>query len=248
MVDLPKDITAGVLRTPLPFKATTPGWPLGLPKHPLRTEDGVSIDVLVIKQAADMINGAQRPIIYAGNGVLSSPLGPPLLLTKLSEIGNIPVTTTLRGVGAFDESSERSLHMLSMHSSACTNLAIRNADVIIALGARFDDHVTGKVDTFPPAARAAAISGHGGTIHFENLPKNVNKVMEAQIPILGDVVAGMNALVPLIRPPASNGMAGTRDKWLDEIEVWKNKYPFTFEASKPGNHMKPQEVIEELDK
>jgi acetolactate synthase I/II/III large subunit len=247
LVDLPKDVTAGILRTPLPYKATTPGRPLGLPKNPLQSKDEVSVDLLAIKQAADLINGAQRPVIYAGNGVLSSPLGP-TLLTKLSEIGNIPVTTTLQGLGAFDESSERSLHMLGMHGSAYANLAIQNADVIITLGARFDDRVTGKVDTFAPAARAAAISGRGGIIHFEILPKNVNKVVEAQIPILGDVVAGLDALVPLIRSPASNGMAEARDKWLAEIKGWKNKYPFTYDASKPNEHMKPQEVIEELDR
>ena len=86
--------------------------------------------MLAIKQAADIINSAQRPIIYAGNGSLSSPLGPPLL-AKLSEIGNIPVTTTLQGLGAFDESSERSLHVLGRHSSAYANLAIQNANIII---------------------------------------------------------------------------------------------------------------------
>jgi len=240
-------VTAGILRSPLPFKATTPGRPLGLPKNPLQPNDEVAIDTVAIKQAADMINGAQRPIIYAGNGVLSSPLGP-ALLAKLSEVGNIPVTTTLQGLGAFDEASDRSLHMLGMHGSAYANLAIQNADVIITLGARFDDRVTGKVDTFAPAARAAAISGRGGIIHFEIQPKNVNKVVEAQIPILGDVVAGLNALVPLIRSPASNGMAGVRGEWMGEIMKWKSMYPFTFEASKPNEDMKPQEVIEELDR
>ena len=247
LVDLPKDVTAGILRTPLPFKATTPGRPLGLPKNPLQSKDEVSIDMLAIKQAADLINGAQRPIIYAGNGVLSSPLGPPLL-AKLSEIGNIPVTTTLQGLGAFDETSERSLHMIGMHGSAYANLAIQNADVIITLGARFDDRVTGKIDAFAPAARAAALSGRGGIIHFEILPKNVNKVIEAQVPILGDVVAGMNALVPLIRSPASSGMTAARDSWLGEIKEWKGRYPFTYGPSKPGDPMKPQEIIEELDK
>ena len=246
LVDLPKDVTAGVLRTPLPFKATTPGRPLGLPKNPMQPKDEVSVDLLAIKQAADLINGAQRPIIYSGNGVLSSPLGP-ALLAKLSEIGGIPVTTTLQGLGAFDEASDRSLHMLGMHGSAYANLAIQHADVIITLGARFDDRVTGKVDTFAPAARAAAISGRGGIIHFEILPKNVNKVVEAQIPVLGDVVAGLNALVPLIRTPASNGMAEPRDEWLRKIKEWKSMYPFTYEVSKPTDHMKPQEVIEELD-
>ncbi len=93
-----------------------------------------------------MINGAKRPVIYAGNGVLSSPEGPKLL-KQLSDLGNIPVTTTLQGLGAYDERSDKSLHMLGMHGSAYANFAMQEADVLIALGARFDDRVTGKVDS-----------------------------------------------------------------------------------------------------
>ena len=146
LVDLPKDVTAGILRTPLPYKATTPGVPLGLPRNPLAVPQQ-QIDMPLIQQAADLINQAKRPIIYAGNGVLASRLGPELL-ARLSKEGNIPVTTTLQGLGAFDEMDEkRSLHMLGMHGSAYANIAMQNADVIIALGARFDDRVTGKVDS-----------------------------------------------------------------------------------------------------
>ncbi len=93
-----------------------------------------------------MINGAKRPIIYAGAGVLSSPDGP-RRLKELSDIANIPVTTTLQGLGAYDERDPKSLHMLGMHGSAYANFAIQEADVLIALGARFDDRVTGKVDS-----------------------------------------------------------------------------------------------------
>src|ERR1700722_14499321 len=89
LVDLPKDVTAAVLKTPLPFKATTPGTPLGLPSNPLQTPQAPT-DMLAIKQAADLVNGAKRPLIYAGAGVHSSPLGPELL-AKLSNEGNIPV-------------------------------------------------------------------------------------------------------------------------------------------------------------
>ena len=153
LVDLPKDITAGILKTPLPYKATTPGKPLGLPSNPLYPTDQ-PIDAAQIEEAARLINQAKRPVIYAGNGVLSSPLGPKLL-KQIADQGNIPVTTTLQGLGAFDETDEKSLHMLGMHGSAYANLAMQQADVIIALGARFDDRVTGKVDTFAPAAKAA---------------------------------------------------------------------------------------------
>ena len=239
LVDLPKDITAGVLKTPLPAKATTPGRPLGLPSNPLLPTDQ-SIDRASIEQAAKLINQARRPVIYAGNGVLSSPLGPKLL-KQIADEGNIPVTTTLQGLGAFDELDEKSLHMLGMHGSAYANLAMQQADVIIALGARFDDRVTGKVDTFAPAAKAAALQGRGGIIHFEIQPKNVNKIIESNIPVVGDVIAGMAVLAPLIKHQP-------RTEWFDDIRAWKANYPFTYVKSAPGAPMKPQEVIEELDR
>jgi acetolactate synthase-1/2/3 large subunit len=128
-----------------------------------------------------------------------------------------------------------------MHGSAYANIAIQKADVIIALGARFDDRVTGKVDTFAPAARAAAAAGTGGIIHMEIQPKNINKVVEAQIPILGDVVANLAYLVPMIRNQP-------RTEWLNDVKRWKAKYPFIYTKSESGAYSKPQEVIEELDR
>lgn len=235
LVDLPKDVTAGILRQPLPYKATTPGIPL----HPLHVPD-YRADVQSIKLAAALINQAQRPVIYAGNGMLASPQGP-LILKKLVEKGNIPVTTTLQGLGAFDEEDPRSLHMLGMHGSAYANLAMQQADVIIALGARFDDRVTGRVDKFAPAARAAAAQGRGGIIHFEIQPKNINKVVDASIPILGDVTTNLAALVPMIE-------FSPREPWFTDIQKWKAQYPFVYQKSTKGERMKPQEVIEEMDR
>ncbi|KAI0822702.1 acetolactate synthase [Trametes gibbosa] len=239
LVDLPKDITARILRTPLPYNTTTPGASLGLPANPLQPNDQ-QLDLALIQQAANLINVAQRPVIYAGNGVLSSPLGPQLL-KQIADGGNIPVTTTMQGLGSFDEMDEKSLHMLGMHGSAYANLAMQQADVIIALGARFDDRVTGKVDLFAPTARAAALQGRGGIIHFEIQPKNINKVVQASIPVLGDVVANMAALAPLIRH-------APREGWFHDIKQWKANFPFTYVKSKPDAPMKPQEVVEELDK
>ncbi|KAF9462722.1 thiamine diphosphate-binding protein [Collybia nuda] len=239
LVDLPKDVTAGILRTPLPYKATTPGSHLGLPMNPLQLLEP-PVDKALIERAAALINQAQKPVIYAGNGVLSSPNGPKLL-AQLAELGNIPVCTTLQGLGAFDETNEKSLHMLGMHGSAYANLAMQHADVIIALGGRFDDRVTGKIDTFAPAARAAAAQGRGGIIHFEIQPKNINKVVEASIPILGDVVTNMASLVPLIT-------SAPRTEWFADIKHWKESYPFTYVKSEEGAKMKPQEVVEELDR
>ncbi|KAJ6466281.1 thiamine diphosphate-binding protein [Mycena sanguinolenta] len=239
LVDLPKDVTASILRTALPFKQTTPGYgALGLPSNPLALPEA-PIDTPLILQAAALINQAQRPVVYAGAGVLSGPRGPELL-AQLAEQGNIPVCTTLQGLGAFDETHPKSLHMLGMHGSAYANLAMQQADVIIALGARFDDRVTGKISAFAPAARAAAAQGRGGIIHFEILPKNINKVVEANIPVLGDVVQNMAAMVPHIRP-------APRTQWFADLAAWKKDYPFTFTPSVEGARMKPQEVIEALE-
>ncbi|KZV63469.1 acetolactate synthase [Peniophora sp. CONT] len=244
LVDLPKDVTAGILRTPLPYKATTPGINLGLPTNPLlpSTEPtSAQLDLPSLRQAANLINAAEKPIIYAGNGLLNHPDGPKFL-AQLSQNGNIPVTTTLQGLGAFDETNERSLHMLGMHGSAYANIAMQQADVIIALGGRFDDRVTGKLDTFAPAARAAAAVGRGGIIHFEIQPKNINKVVDATVPILGDVTQNLGAMLPMIK-------SAPRDSWFKDIRGWKERYPFTYIKSNPekGEKMKPQEVIEELD-
>jgi acetolactate synthase I/II/III large subunit len=235
LVDLPKDVTAGILRTAIPYKFTTPG-SSSLPANPLVAP----CDIALIKSAADLTNKAKKPVIYAGNGVLSSPMGP-VLLKKLAQNGNIPVTTTLQGLGCFDELDDKSLHMLGMHGSAYANLAMQQADVIIALGARFDDRVTGKIDEFAPVARAAAEKGTGGIIHFEIQPKNINKVVDATVPISGDVISNLASLVPLIK-------SSPRETWFADIKKWKAAYPFTFEASAKGQRMKPQEAIEELDR
>jgi len=242
LVDLPKDVTAAILRTPIPAKTVTPGQSPHLPSNPLNPNVGTKQagDPALIKKAAEMINRAKRPIIYAGNGVLSDEDGPKLL-KQLSDIGSIPVTTTLQGLGAFDENDDKSLHMLGMHGSAYANFAIQEADVIIALGARFDDRVTGKVDTFGPAAKQASLDGTGGIIHFEIQPKNVNKIIEAQLPVLGDVVASLAELVPQIKNV-------DRTSWVNRCKQNKEKYPFAFNPSREGERLKPQEVMREFDR
>ncbi|RXK35395.1 acetolactate synthase, mitochondrial [Tremella mesenterica] len=244
LVDLPKDVTAAILRAPIPSKSVQPGSAPYLPSNPLnpatvpsRPQPG---DASSIARAAKLINGAKTPIVYAGNGVLSSPHGPKLL-KELSDIAGIPVTTTLQGLGAFDERDEKSLHMLGMHGSAYANIAMQEADVIIALGARFDDRVTGKVDTFAPAAKAAALLNQGGIIHFEIQPKNINKIVEAHVPVLGDVVASLAELVPQIEQK-------DRSAWIARCNANKERLPFSYTPSQPGEKLKPQEVVKELNK
>jgi acetolactate synthase-1/2/3 large subunit len=194
-----------------------------------------------IEKAAELINKAKRPIIYAGQGILARPDGPELLKT-LAHRAQIPVTTTLQGLGAFNEDDPLSLHMLGMHGSVYANLAMQDADLIIALGARFDDRVTGRVDKFAPHARAAALEGRGGIIHYEVMPKNINKVVQATCAIEGDVIRNLAKTLTLVEERKA------RTEWHETIDGWKEKYPFHFVPSKPNEPSKPQEVMEALDR
>ncbi|GAA6024446.1 hypothetical protein JCM10207_005767 [Rhodosporidiobolus poonsookiae] len=254
LVDLPKDVTASILRQAIPHRYTHPDLaesnipsPRRLVQHTATSQVGGEaspISDVLLQKAATLIANAKRPVIYAGQGMLSTPEGPELL-RRLAKEGNIPVTTTLMGLGAFDELDEtHSLHMLGMHGSAYANLAMQSADVIIALGARFDDRVTGRLDAFAPAARAAAAQGRGGIIHFEIQPKNVNKVVNANVAITGDVLQSIRELLPLLPSEAL-----PREEWFAKIAEWKTAYPFTYVKSDPskGELMKPQEVIEALN-
>ncbi|OAV95832.1 acetolactate synthase, large subunit, biosynthetic type [Puccinia triticina 1-1 BBBD Race 1] len=256
LVDLPKDMTAGILRTPIPLKYTQPDLiDRVLPSNPLRSRPWSSpadstpnsksapFETRELRQAADMIINAKRPVIYAGQGILSSDEGPKLL-RQLADQWNIPVTTTLMGMGAFDEEDPKSLHMLGMHGSAYANLAMQDADVLIALGARFDDRVTGKVNTFAPHALAAAQQGRGGIIHFEIQPKNINKVVQATCSVEGDVVQSLTHLLNIL--PARTSPP-ERTEWRATIQGWKEKYPFVYESSGKSEAIKPQEVIEALN-
>ncbi|CAI4212123.1 unnamed protein product [Parascedosporium putredinis] len=168
LVDLPKDVTAGVLRRAIPTESSIPSLSaaskaaLELSRQQLTSS---------IQRVADLVNQAKQPVIYAGQGMILSEGGPEIL-RELAEKAYLPVTTTLQGLGAFDELDPKSLHMLGMHGSAYANMAMQEADLIIALGARFDDR-------FAPGARAAAAEGRGGIVHFEIMPKNINKVVQA---------------------------------------------------------------------
>jgi acetolactate synthase I/II/III large subunit len=195
-----------------------------------------------IKRVAGLINIAKKPIIYAGQGVISRPEGPKIL-KEIADKASIPVTTTLQGLGGFDELDEKALHMLGMHGSAYANLSMQEADLIIALGARFDDRVTGNVTKFAPQAKAAAAEGRGGIVHFEIMPKNINKVVQATEAVEGDVVDNLALLLPQVE---SRSMAD-RKEWFDQINFWKKKFPLSaYERAERSGLIKPQTLIEEL--
>ncbi|EEY15268.1 acetolactate synthase catalytic subunit [Verticillium alfalfae VaMs.102] len=197
-----------------------------------------------VKRVADLINIAKKPIIYAGQGVILSENGPEIL-KELADKASIPVTTTLHGLGGFDELDEKSLHMLGMHGTAYANMAMQEADLIIALGARFDDRVTLNVGKFAPGAKAAAAEGRGGIVHFEIMPKNINKVVQAVEAVEGDVATNVSMMLPHVE---IRSMAD-RSAWFDKINGWKKRWPLSdYERTERGGLIKPQTLIEELSK
>ncbi|KAI9312860.1 large subunit of biosynthetic type acetolactate synthase [Dichotomocladium elegans] len=244
LVDLPKDVTAGILRRPIPSSPSIPARPTAIPNTAVGAFAGDAIAAKrdpVLQRSAELINMAKRPVIYAGQGVLSHPDGP-RVLRELADNGNIPVTTTLCGLGAFDEMDPKSLHMLGMHGSCYANLAMQHADLIIALGARFDDRVTGSVPAFAPEAVKAARENRGGILHFEIMPKNINKVVDATHAIEGDVTENLKQILPHIE-------RSERSEWFDMINNWKEKYPFYYDLPASENDaLKPQQLIDELNK
>ncbi|KAL6714163.1 Acetolactate synthase, mitochondrial [Lecanora helva] len=237
LVDMPKDVQAAILRHPIPMAST-------LPSHPSAASIAareLSHKQLqgAIQRVARLINIAKKPVIYAGQGVISSPDGPKLL-KELADKACIPVATTVHGLGGFDELDPKSLHMLGMHGSPYANMAIQDSDLIIALGARFDDRVTGSIAKFAPQAKAAAAENRGGIVHFEIMPKNINKVVQATEAVEGDVAANLAHLIPHVKDKPS------RPEWFSQINHWKERLPFAYERETPEGLIKPQTVIEKL--
>jgi len=181
-----------------------------------------------IKKAAKTISMAKKPVIYSGGGIILSNASREL--TEFARKAGIPVTTTLLGLGGFPETDELSLGMLGMHGTVYANHAIMESDLIIAIGARFDDRVTGKIETFAPYAKI---------IHIDIDPSAISKNVKVDIPIVGDaksVLSDMNKYIkkkPEIKP------------WMKRINEWKKKSPLTY---KKDNKLRPQYVVEELYK
>jgi acetolactate synthase-1/2/3 large subunit len=179
-----------------------------------------------IKKAAKLIAAAKKPIIYAGGGVISS--GAHKELKMLAEKINAPLTWTLMGIGGFPSTHELALGMLGMHGTAYANHAIMESDLIVAVGARFDDRVTGRLDAFAPYAKI---------IHIDVDPSSISKNVNVHIPIVGDA---KNILIELLKEIKKTPNTGD---WLKTVEGWKKKYPLSY---KDDGKLKPQFVIEQL--
>jgi len=177
-----------------------------------------------IKKAAEFIDNAKRPVIYAGGGIITS--GASDLLRKLAEKTDTPVTTTLMGLGAFPGTHELFLGMLGMHGTQYANYAIMESDLIIAIGARFDDRVTGKLSEFAP---------HANIIHIDIDPTSVGKNVKVEIPIVGDAKHILKELVKIVKDKKHND-------WIKEVNTWKEKFPLSYK--KKEGVVSPQYVVE----
>jgi acetolactate synthase-1/2/3 large subunit len=190
-----------------------------------------------IKKAARSLVRAKRPVLYVGGGVISSDAHGEL--AELAALTQIPVTTTLMGLGAFPSEDPLSLGMLGMHGTYYSNMAVHHADVLVAIGARFDDRVTGKVEAFSPNSEI---------IHIDIDPSSISKNIKVHVPIVGDCRRVLRALLVAVREElASEVPAATREgrrAWQAQIAEWQAKFPLQYEWD--DEVIKPQYVIEEL--
>jgi len=213
LVDFPRDVQTAELDFEYPEKVDLPGY------RPTRTGHA-----RMVERGAELINSAERPLIYGGGGVNSADAQKELL--KLAEKADMPVTMTLLGKGGFPEDHHLYLGMPGMHGTAYANYALHEADVILAVGTRFDDRVTGKLDMF---ARGAKF------IHVDIDPAEIGKNVAPIVPIVGDVKIVLSALEKKVN-------AAKHPQWRATVEGWKTQYPLRWK----GDGLKPQYVIQEI--
>ncbi|HET8563349.1 MAG TPA: biosynthetic-type acetolactate synthase large subunit, partial [Candidatus Binatia bacterium] len=224
LVDIPKDVSTEKAEFKYPDRVNLRGYNPTIVgnKHQ-------------IKQAAEEIMKAKKPMIYVGGGALFSDASDEIL--ELAEITQIPVTMTLMGLGSFPGTHSLSLGMLGMHGGYWTNMAMHHADLLIAVGARFDDRVTGRLSEFCPEARV---------IHIDIDPTSIKKTFHAHIPIVGDVKSVLDQLNTVLRSIDGNPneMKALRAPWLKQVEEWKTSHPLSYKQD--DKVIKPQFVIETL--
>ncbi len=215
VIDLPVDVTTDTWDGDTPDTVNLPGY-----------KPSFEGNIRQIKLAADAINRSKRPVIYAGGGVISSNSSEQLI--ELAEKANLPVNTTLLALGVFPEDNEKALGMLGMHGTVPANYAVHESDLLIAIGARFDDRITGKIDEFASQAQI---------IHIDIDPTSISKNIKVDIPVVGDA---KNILTELIKHVSHV----ERKEWFEKIAYWKKKYSSLYD--KASNVVKPQYVVEQI--
>ena len=224
LVDLPKDVANTPMDWYWPEKVDLPGYKPNVKGHPRQ-----------IKDAARLIMEAQRPVIYAGGGIVKS--GASRALRELAELTGIPVVTTLMGRGAIPDEHPLCLGMPGMHGNYTAVTSMQKSDLLITLGARFDDRVTGKVATFAPDAKI---------IHVDIDPAELGKVRRPDVPIVGDVRAVIEELNKAVKAEQQKtGAASDISAWIAQIREWQGDFPLKY-TQDDGGPLKPQFVIEKL--
>ncbi|MCI0706231.1 MAG: biosynthetic-type acetolactate synthase large subunit [Ignavibacteriae bacterium] len=214
LVDLPKDVMAQKTTFEYPKEVSMRSYNPTVEGHTKQ-----------IKKAAELINAAKRPVLYVGGGVIQSNAAQELM--ALAEKLQCPVTTTLHGLGSFPETNRLSLGMLGMHGTWYSNIAVSYCDMLIAVGARFDDRVTGKVEAFAAEAKK---------VHIDIDPSAISKNVKVDVPIVGDVKKVLQKLVQMLNK------LDTAD-WLKTIDQWKAEHPLRY---KQGNALRAQYVLHKL--
>jgi len=215
LIDIPVDIEVAKCKTGGPVEMELPGYRVLTKGHARQ-----------ISMAAKVINKSQRPVLYVGGGVISANASKEL--RALAEKAHLPVTMTLLGLGSYDQTRPESLDMLGMHGSAYANYAVHECDLLIAVGARFDDRVTGKIKNFVPNAKI---------VHVDVDPSSISKNVRVDIPVVGDAKDILSELVKEVEYQE-------RKEWFDKIAQWKKKFPFRYDNK--TSTIKPQYVVEEL--
>ncbi|MCX5686391.1 MAG: biosynthetic-type acetolactate synthase large subunit [Candidatus Omnitrophica bacterium] len=216
LIDLPSDVQQAETEFHYPEKVEIRGYNPTYTGHPGQ-----------IKRAAKAIGESKKPILYVGGGAIISNASDEV--RELATKNEIPVAMTLLGLGAFPQDNKLSLGMLGMHGTAYANHAIMESDLIVAIGARFDDRVTGKIDEFAPQAKV---------IHIDIDPASVSKTVDVDIQIVGDAKAILKQLNKAVKKP------DTKD-WLKKVEDWKSKHPLKY---KDDDKVRPQYIVEEICK
>jgi acetolactate synthase-1/2/3 large subunit len=192
-------------------------------------------DPASVAAAVEAMLTAERPVLYVGGGVLKSRGAEALL--RLAELGDIPVVTTLMARGAFPDSHELCLGMPGMHGNYTAVTALQRADLLIAMGSRFDDRVTGKVGAFAPEAKV---------IHVDIDPAEHGKVRIPDVSVVGDCRLAMEAMVAAIEAKGGQAAFASHQAWRQQLSGWQERYPLVYEQSAPGDYLKPQYVVEKL--
>jgi acetolactate synthase-1/2/3 large subunit len=223
LVDIPKDVLQAPTDFAWPSSVDLPGYrPVSRP-HAKQ-----------VKEAARLIIEAKRPVFYVGGGVLKARAAAELRV--LAEVTGIPVVTTLMARGAFPDSHPQHLGMPGMHGTVAAVLAFQQCDLLICLGARFDDRVTGKLSTFAPGATV---------IHADIDPAEISKNRTADVPIVGDAREVIADLVVAVRAEHTAGRTGDYEAWWRTVETWRRTYPVGYEHHDDGT-VAPQYVIERI--